>query len=317
MSEIKPGTHPDVKTMTAVVLTAYGDVDKLELRQVPEPSVGPGEIKVRVSATSINPIDWKQRSGQAKDRMPLTLPAILGRDAAGVIVEIGAGVTYFHVGMRVIGVVKSGYAEYAVADQSAWAEVPQGMDLDAAAELPLISVTGSQLITHAVKPKKDDIVLVTGAAGSVGRVAVFTAKQLGVTVWAGIRADQRAQADSLGADGVVALDDADDLAKLPMVNAIADTVGGELITKLFDKLKAGGTIGSVVGPAPGAEERNFVVRAIMSHPDGKRLAEAANAVAAGKLTIPIAKTMALADVREAQTLGEKGVAGKIVLHVAN
>ena len=306
---------PDAKTMRAVVLTDYGDVDKLELRHVPEPNVGPGEIKIRVAATSINPIDWKLRSGEAKARMPLALPAILGRDVAGEIVELGSGVTYFHVGMRVMGVVKAGYAEYAVADQGAWAQVPQAMELVDAAALPLVAVTGSDLITDAVNPKKDDIVLVTGALGSVGRVAVFTAKQRGVTVWAGVRRDQKAEAAALGADGVVALDDDADLERMPMVNAIADTVGGKTMQKLLGKLKAGGTIGSVVGPTPGAEERKFVMHAIMSHPDGKRIADIANAVAAGKLTIPIAKRMELAEVREAHKLGEKGAGGKIVLRV--
>jgi NADPH:quinone reductase-like Zn-dependent oxidoreductase len=300
--------------MKAVVLTAYGDVDKLELRDMPDPHAGPGAIVVRMAGASVNPLDWKMRRGAGKDRFPLQFPAILGRDVSGEVVEVGKDVTTFAVGDRVLGIVQGAYAELTVAPANDWAKIPAGLDLVEAGALPLVLVTGAQLVEEGVKPTKGSVVLVTGALGNVGRVAVFAAKELGARVWAGVRASQREQARKLGADGVIALDDEEDLAKLPILDAIADTIGGETIQKLYDKLQPGGVIGSVLGEPAGARERGLDVRPVMYHPDSARLARYAKAVAEGKLVIPIARKMPLSEAREAQTLVEKGEPnGKIVL----
>src|SRR5580700_7472318 len=183
--------------MKAAVLVGFGGVDQLELREVPEPQTGPGEVKVRVVATSINPIDWKLREGAKRPGMALQLPAILGRDAAGEVVEVGSGVTRLRVGARVAGLVMGAYAERVVAKEDAWAEVPASMDLVDAAAIPLVALTGAQLVEEGVQPRTGDTVLVTGALGSVGRVAVFVAKSRGVNVWAGVRRAQKALAASL------------------------------------------------------------------------------------------------------------------------
>ncbi len=154
----------------------------------------------------------------------------------------------------------------------------------------------------------------TGALGGVGRVAVFGAKRRGARVFAGVRRSQRAEAAKLGADGVVALDDDADIAALPVLNAIADAVGGETIQKLYDRLKPGAVIGSVLGEPAGAKERGFVVHAFSVRTDSAMLARYAAAVAEGALLIPIAAKMPLARAGEAQTLAEKGhPGGKVVL----
>src|SRR5204862_6991901 len=114
-------------------------------------------------------------------------------------------------------------------------------------------------------------VLVTGATGSVGRVAVFAAKARGAKVWAGVRGKYRSEAVQLAADGVVALDDDAEIAKLPALDGIANTIFGDAIQKLLGKLKPGGKIGSVAGEPPGAKERGFAVRSINTHDDAKRL----------------------------------------------
>jgi NADPH:quinone reductase-like Zn-dependent oxidoreductase len=299
--------------MKAVVLTGYGDVEKLELREVPEPKAGANQIKVRMAGAGINPVDWKLRSGMLKAVMPLELPAVLGRDVSGEVVEVGAGVTAFKVGARVMGLVNQGYAEFVVAPADAWAEVPAKIDLVDAAALPLVLETGGQLIDEAVGPREGNVILVTGAVGSVGRVAVFVAKARGARVWAGVRGSQRAEAAKLGADAIVALDDDAEVAKLPQLDGIADTVGGATVKKLLDKVKSGGTIGSVVGEPAGAKDRGLVVRAMLTHSDATRLARLAQAVADGKLTLPIAKKLPLAQAREGQALAEKSAQGKVIL----
>jgi NADPH:quinone reductase-like Zn-dependent oxidoreductase len=250
-----------------------------------------------------------------KARMPLTFPAILGRDASGTVTDIGPGVSGFIVGARVMGLVNAAYAEYVVAPAAAWALVPASMDLVDAAALPLVLLTGAELIEEAVKPKAGDVVLVTGALGSVGRVAVFAAKALGATVWAGVRSERKADAFALGVDGVVGLDDVNDIAKLPPLDAIADTVGGLTIARLLASLKSGGTIASVVGEPVGAAARGLVVRGLLAHTDGKRLAQLARDVAEGRLVIPIVNRLPLALAWEAQTLAERGAHGKVVLKV--
>jgi NADPH:quinone reductase-like Zn-dependent oxidoreductase len=301
--------------MRAVLLTGYGGVDKLELRDdVPEPTAGPGELKVRVTATSVNPVDWKIRSGANRLRAGRTFPTILGRDASGEVVAAGRGVGNFKVGDRVLGLVDGAYAEYVVAKDEAWAPVPASMDLIDAAALPLVTLTGSQLVDEAVRPKRDDALLVTGAVGMVGRSAVFTARSASARVLAGVRRNQKVEAAKLNV-GVVALDDDAELGRLEPLDSIADTVDGATLQKLLDKVKRGGTVGSVLGEPAGAKERGLIARAQVNHPDPKRLAALAQAVAKGELVIPIVARLSLEQVREAQTLSEKGAGGKIVLRV--
>jgi NADPH:quinone reductase-like Zn-dependent oxidoreductase len=299
--------------MKAVVLTGYGDVDKLEVRDLPDPKAGANQIKVRMAGASINPIDWKQRSGALKAMMPLEFPVVLGRDASGEVVEVGPGVTAFKIGDRVMGRVSGSYAQFLVAEVDAWAVVPAKMNLADAGALPLVLLTGAQLVEEAVNPRAGNRLLVTGATGSVGRVAVFVAKSRGVQVYAGVRRSQKTEAAKLGADFVVALDDDAEIGGLPQLDCIADTVAGDTIKKLLGKVKPGGTIGSVLGEPVGAKDRGLVVRAMLAHSDSKRLAELARAVAEGKLIIPIAKRFPLDQAREAQKLAEAGAGGKVVL----
>jgi NADPH:quinone reductase-like Zn-dependent oxidoreductase len=299
--------------MKAIVLTGYGDVEKLEARDLPDPTMGPNEIKVRVAGASINPIDWKLRSGALRAWMPLELPAILGRDASGEVVEVGPDVTTFKIGDRVMGLVNAGYAQLVVAAADAWAQVPAKLNIVDAGALPLVLLTGAQLVEEAVKPREGDVVLVTGAVGSVGRVAVFAAKARGAKVWAGVRGKQRAEAAKLGADGVVALDDDSEIGRLPPLDSVADTIGGGTLSTLLGKVKTGGTIGCVAGEPAGAKERGLVVHAMRVHADARRLAELGQAVAEGRLVIPIAKRLPLAQAREAQKLAESSPGGKVVL----
>jgi NADPH:quinone reductase-like Zn-dependent oxidoreductase len=300
--------------MKAVVLLAYGGVDKLELRDMPDPHPDANAIVVRMAGASINPVDWKMRSGAAKGRFPVSFPGILGRDASGEVVEVGKSVKSFAVGDRVLGLVNGAYAELVMAQEDVWAKIPAGLNTVEAGALPLVLLTGAQLVEEAVNPAGGDTVAVLGAVGSVGRVAVYAAKKRGAKVWAGVRASQKAASTKLGADGVFALDDESEISKLPRLDSIADTVGGEATQRLFGKLKPGGVIGSVVGEPAGAKERGFAVHAFMVHPNAAMLATYAAAVADRKLVIPIARTMPLANASEAQTLAEtKHPGGKVIL----
>ncbi len=299
--------------MKAVVLHAYGGVDQLRYEDIPTPEPGPDEVLVKVAATSVNPIDWKLRSGSAKDRIPLKLPAILGRDVAGIVDKTGANVRTPELGQKVMGLVNGGYAEYLTAPANHLTVVPDGLDLEQAAALPLVVTTGAQLIQH-IGPKRGDLLLVTGALGNVGRSAVYLAKVLGARVIAGVKTEQKEDAKSLGADRVVAIDNSAEIDELPELDAIADTVDHDVIGKLIPKLKSGGVLGSVLGKPKDAEGKNIRVEAFMATPDASLLRQMADAVRDRKLVIPIAKKMKLSEAGDAQALAEKGsVGGKILL----
>jgi NADPH:quinone reductase-like Zn-dependent oxidoreductase len=299
--------------MKAVLLHGYGGIDQLEYEEVPTPQPAAGEVLVRVISTSINPIDFKIRSGMMKERMKLEFPAILGRDVAGEVTALGEGVTGFKPGDKVMGLVNHSYAEYLTARAGDLTRIPEGLDAKDAGVLPLIGLTGTQLIEEGVQPKSGERLLVTGAAGAVGRTAVFVAKQHGARVMAGVRARQKSEAEPLRADSVVALDDENEIALLPERDAIADTVNGETLGKLLPKLKKSGRLASVLGIPEAAEKAGIDVRAVFAHPDPDRLYKLAEDFRDGRLRIPIAKRFRLAEMRQAHEAAEKGVNGKIAI----
>jgi NADPH:quinone reductase-like Zn-dependent oxidoreductase len=280
----------------------------------PDPSPGPGEVLVRVAATSVNPIDMKRRSGEAKSFAPISFPGIVGKDIAGTVVSCGAGVKAFTSGDRVFGLANQTYAELCVVKADDLAKIPAGLDLVEAAALPLVTTTGYQLIMNGARVSKGESVLVAGAVGSVGRAAVFTAKSLGARVIAGVRKRQLQQAAALNVDDVVALDDPVAVAAFPALDAVADAVNGTTAEWLIGKVKAGGIFASVLGtPQNSANFSAVKVVLVFAEPDVKALLELANAVVEGKLVIPIATKMPLKDAAEAHQLMAKGVNGKVLL----
>jgi len=300
--------------MKAVVLHEYGPPSKLKYEDFDDPKPGPGEVLIRVSAVSINPVDWKMRSGAAKDRFPVEFPGILGRDLSGVVREVGEGVTTFAPGDKVFTFAKATYAELTVVKAEDLSHLPEGLDLIEAAALPLVTATGEQLITRAAKIQSGQTILITGANGAVGRSAVLTAKKAGAIVLAGVKKSQKVAAQSIGADELIALDDADELDKLGLVDAIADTVGGETAQKLIAKVKQGGIFASVVGPPANAKlHPTITIAPIMAVPDPRKLEEFAQDVLAHRLTIPIDRMLPLSDAAEGHAAAEKGGIGKILL----
>jgi len=300
--------------MKAVVLDEYGGPEKLIYRESPVPACGDGEVLVKVKATSVNPIDYKLRSGAAKSFRPLEFPAILGRDLSGEVMKVGRGVTGFEKGMRVMALANATYAEYTVAKADILALIPDALTFEQAAALPLVLTTGAQLIELAVKPAAGQAVLVTGALGGVGRAAVHVARKHGARVVAGVRASERNDAAKLEVDAVVAIDKDDEIEKLRGLDAIADTIGGEIIERLLKAIREGGVLGSVLGQPPGAKKYNIRVEAIVAKPDASRLYQLAGEAANGQFSIPVGRVLKLEQAAEAHRLVEAHqVKGKIIL----
>ena len=300
--------------MKAVVLHEYGGPSKLKYEDFKDPVAGEGEVLVRVAASSINPVDWKMRSGEAKERFPVEFPGILGRDIAGTVRGVGEGVTAFKPGDRVMALGNAAYAELAVVKATELTLAPEKLDLVEAAALPLVTLTGEQLITRGTAIQKGQTVLVAGATGGVGRSAVWTAKKAGATVIAGVRKAQLEMAKTIGADETLALDDDEAVVRLGFIDAVADAVGGKTAEMLMGKVKQGGVFASVLGPPANAKMHPTVkVVPVRCEPDAAKLRELAEDVVAGRVTIPIDRMIPLADAGEGQAAAEKGGLGKILL----
>ena len=299
--------------MKAIVVHQYGGPEVLKFEEYPDPVPGPGEVLVRVAATSVNPIDYKRRAGLTQDFYPLKFPGLIGVDIAGTVIKVGPGVDGFIVGDQVFAMANNTYAELCVVKSQVLAKVPKGLDLIKAAALPLVTTTGNQLLA-ATGIRAGQTVLVVGAAGNVGRSAVFTAKARGATVVAGILKRQMDEAKTVGADQLIATDDDTAIANLPVLDAVADTVGGKTAEKLIAKVKPGGIYASVVeAPQNAAKYPAVKVVSVFSKFDRKTLEFMAEAVRDGKLVIPISQKLPLSEAAEAQAAAEKGSVGKILL----
>ena len=300
--------------MKAAVLHEYGPPSRLKYEDFPDPKPGPGEVLVAVGAASLNPIDWKMRSGVAKDHFPVTFPGVLGRDVAGIVRDLGEGVKDFAIGDRVFALTWATYAELCVVKAADLAKIPEGLDITTAAAVPLASCTGDQLIRNATAVQPGQTILLTGAVGSVGRCALFCAREIGAKVIAGVRKSQIDEAKSLGAAEAIDLSDDSAIARLGTVDGVADGVGGNVAPKLLGKVKPGGNYGSLLGPPRDATLHPTInIKTMTAQPNSSTYIHYGEAMRDNKLTLPIDRVMPLRDAAEAHAAGEKGGVGKIIL----
>jgi NADPH:quinone reductase-like Zn-dependent oxidoreductase len=301
--------------MKAVVLHEYGGPEKLKLEDFPDPQVSGDTVLIAAAAASVNPIDWKVRSGVRQKDFPLSFPAILGRDVSGVVRAVGANVKHFKQGDRVLAFSNATYAELVAVADAIVTHLPDGVDLVDAAAIPLIALTGDQLVRHATNVRKGQTILITGALGCVGRAAVHTAKKIGAHVIAGVRKSRLEEANSLGVTSAVPIDDDEAIAKLDFVDVVADTVGGQTAATLLAKVKPGGSFGYASVLPQGAAELSPAVKVtrVFAQADPSKVREFADDLRDGKFVLPIGRRLPLRDAAEAHVLGEKGGVGKILL----
>ena len=302
--------------MKAIVVHQYGGPEVLKFEEYPDPVAGPGEVLIRVAASSVNPIDYKRRAGKTQDFYPIKFPGLLGVDVSGTVLTLGPGVEGFGVGEQVFAMAADAYAELCVVKAANLATVPKGLDVVEAAALPLVTTTGNILISEGTAIKTGQTVLVSGAAGGVGRSAVFTAKQRGAVVIAGVLKRQIDETAGIGADRIFATDDESAMNNLPPLDAVADAVGGKTAETLISKVKPGGVFASVLGaPQNAGKYPSVKVMPVFATPNVKILQYMAEAVRDRKLRIPISRKFPLSDAGEAHSAAEKGAGGKILLVV--
>jgi NADPH:quinone reductase-like Zn-dependent oxidoreductase len=307
--------------MKAVVLPRYGGADDLVVADVPQPPCGPGEVLIRLKASSVNPADWKLGAGHLESVIPGEFPLIPGWDAAGVIAEAGAEVTDFTVGDEVFGylrppVAKWGtYAEYTVAEPHMIALKPASLDWASAGGLSLTGLTAIQSL-DAARVKQGDTVLIHAAAGGVGTFAVQIAKSRGARV---IGTASAANHDYLVAFGAEPVEYGPGLLERIQrlapdgPDAVVDAIGGDAV----DVSVAAGTEPSRVVSVADPTVREKGGRYVFVSATPQDLNTLADLVADRKLTVPISETYPLDQAADAWRASQTGrTRGKIILRIS-
>ena len=303
----------------AVKFDQYGGIDVLEVRDVPRPVPGEGQVLVEVRAAGINPGEAMIRKGALHDMWPATFPSGQGSDLAGVVAEPGPGVTEFNVGDEVLGFTeeRAGQAEYVVVPADQLTPKPARVPWEVAGGL-FVAGTTAYAAVRSVAPRPNDTVAVAGAAGGVGTIAVQLARAAGATV---IGIAGPSNDEWLTAHGVIPVNYGDGLAgrlrsAAPggRIDAFLDFFGGGYVELAVTQLGVPPERVDTIIDFPAVERFGVQAAGNADASNAQVLAELAGLVAAGELEVPIAGVFPLDDVQEAyRTLEQRHTRGKIVL----
>jgi NADPH:quinone reductase-like Zn-dependent oxidoreductase len=306
----------------AIRLHRFGGNDVLQTDDVEQSQPDAGEVLVAIRGASVNPVDFKIRSGKYPSVKSDRLPYTLGRDFSGVIEKCGAQATRFEVGDEVFGMVGihgGGYAEHAVVDQDAIAAKPSGLDDVHATAIPLAGQTAWQGLFRHGRLQAGQSVLIHGGSGGVGHFAVQFAKAKGARVLTTVSTDNVMFARALGADVVIDYKTQRFEEHAGNLDMVFDLIDGDTRERSWSLLKKGGVLVSTLTAPSQDKAKQFGVRALRYtvEADGEELAEIATLVAAGKVKPHVQKTFALDAAADALASVEQGHSvGKVVLKVA-
>ncbi len=329
--------------MKAFVVEHYGK-DGLRAADVPEPEVGDGDVLVKVSAASVNPLDTMVRNGELKRLLKYRTPFVLGHDVAGVVTRVGSAVRDFQVGDEVYARPRDlrigTFAEYIAIDQDDVAPKPASLTLHEAAAVPLVSLAAWQALVDRALVQPGQKVLVHAGSGGLGSTVMQLAKHLGATVATTARGENADLVRSLGADVVVDYTKEDFAEVLSGYDVVLDSRGGENLEKSLTVLRPGGQAIGVTGPpdpafakqlgAPKlmgavmgllsrkvrkqARKRGVSYSFLFMQANGGQLRELASLYDAGHLHPLIDKTFSFEQTHEALAYVEQGRAtGKVVI----
>ena len=312
------GTRP-----LAVQYDAYGGPDVLRLRDVEPPALGPGHVVVEVKAASLNPIDWKVRSGMLQQLFPIAFPATTGRDGAGTVIAAAPDVDPSWIGAKVCFMAPRGvgtWAQQIALPAAMLVRMSANLTFEQAAALPLAGVSAWIGLLDTAKVGAGMRVLIHAAAGGVGHLAVQIARDQRAEVIATCSAANVDFVRGLGASEVIAYDKAAFDERLRDIDIVFDVVGGEVHARSYKVLRRGGIMACLAagpykdeGAAHGVE-----VRMARVLPDPKALSAVVALAGAGRLKPHIDHVLPLADFAKAQTLSQGGHArGKTVLTLAS
>jgi NADPH:quinone reductase-like Zn-dependent oxidoreductase len=256
-------SHPLPERMRAWRVHEFGGPERLQLDTAPLPSPGPGEVLVKVVAASINPVDWKMRSGYLRAGMQIVLPRVLGRDCAGTIVAVGEGVSDLAVGQAVAGVADAAkhgtHAEYAVLPVAQISPIPRVVAPEVAASLCVSGLSAYIPLVEDAQVAPGQRILIHAGAGGVGSIAIQIARHLGAEVLVTCSAANRDFCLGLGAARAVDYDTEDFVAVASGCDVVLDTVGGETHVRSQKVLKSGGVLVALnAAPVPSVPPRGDV-----------------------------------------------------------
>lgn len=298
--------------MKAARLKSYGDIDQFVIEDTSTPEPGVSEVLIRIEASAVNPFDLIVRQGYMAQVIPLQLPAVLGGDACGVVAKLGAGVSEFSVGDRVIADFatngRGAHAAYGVAPVTAVAKLPDNLSFEQGAALPKAGLTGRQTV-DALGVGPGARVLVSGGLGAVGRAAIQYLQEIGAKPVAGVRRDRLDEARRLAGEAI-------DITVAPATATFdfAISAAGPVVLSLIANVRDGGKIVSIVPIPEGSNPGDRVsIQPLYHRADAHMLAAVAEAASRGALVIPIAKVFRLEQIGEAHNAVAAGSQGKVVL----
>lgn len=314
--------------MKAMAIDRFGGPEVLHMAEVPTPAPAPGEVLIRIAATSVNPVEWKIREGMLEALFPHHFPLILGWDAAGTVAALGEGVDCFQVGQPVYAYCRKPeiqwgtYAEYVAMSAQAVAPKPGGLSFADAATLPLVGLTSWQALFDVGDLRAGEWVLIHAAAGGTGSMAVQLAKWAGAHVIATAGAANHDYVRGLGADHVIDYGAEDFVRAVEQivpgggVDMAYANVGGDVLPRSLAATRQGGRLVSIVNTpdADQAQARNVAASFHFVTPNGRELRQLAALVECGRLRPPPVEALPLEQAAEAQERSRQGhVKGKLVL----
>lgn len=332
--------------MKALVLKRYGGAGSLELSDVSRPLIKPDEILVQVHAAGLNPVDNMISKGMFKPIIKLKLPAIMGSDLAGVVVEVGSRVSRFKAGDAVFACVfelgVGSLAEFVAVPESAAAHKPANLDFVQAASVPMVALTSWQALKERIKLRPGQKVFIPAGSGGIGTFAIQLAKHFGARVGTTTSSGNVELVRSLGADEVVDYKKEEFERVLKDYDAVLGTVKGEGLEKAVGILNPNGTVVSLVGPPDAAFARARGMNVLMKfvfgllsrkmrrladrrdasysfmfvRPDGRQLAEIGELLESSHLRPVVDKVFPFAQAKEGLAYLEQGRAkGKVVVQM--
>jgi len=309
--------------MKAVQISQYGDASVLTVaRGAAKPSAGEGQVLVEVHAASVNPVDTALRIGYMQKMVPLTFPATLGTDMAGVVVEVGPKAGGFVKGDKVYGMASilagasGAFAEYAAVPAGMIARFPSRLGFAEAAALPLTAVSALEVIEEKLKVQKGQKILIHGGAGGIGTIAIQLAKHHGAIVATTGLGEAEGYLKGLGADTFINFEKEAFETRVSGYDFVLDTVGGDRYKKSFPVLKKGGTIISMLEQPNTELASKYGVTAVLqvTAVTTDRLERVGELVSKGIVKVHVEKTYPVESVKDAFLARESGkVKGKVVL----
>lgn len=306
--------------MKAIQANKYGGEEQLQLVDVPQPEPANNQALVRVFAATYNPIDSKLLSGNMRQMMPLPFPFIPGGDFSGVVDSVGDGVPQFRAGDEVWGYLRGGgsYAEFIAADADKIAHKPKTLSHIETASLALVGQTALQMIDRA-DVQQGQSVLIHGAAGAVGSVAVQEAHRRGATVIAVAKSSSADRLKFYGANEVIDYEKTPFERSVQKVDAVFDTVGGDMLERSYGVIKPGGVLISIVQP-PSEQEANrahITATMLITEPSSGTLHKLGELIDSGQIKSFIGKVYPLSGVANAwRDNRTEQIEGKIAFKIA-